>query len=153
MCTVLSLLRLTDAVLKVLGFFLISLRTDVHIPGLRGIMSSFNPMLQPQTCPARQGLAKAGVGITGDMQKLARDFPGLDCASAVCLSSLANQRLNVPPERWSLARTPPSQYISDTTPIMTDVLVEFPMIAQRVDLEVGFELFEGSPKRAQPAPV
>lgn len=70
-------------------------------------MSSFDPILQPQACHARQGLAKAGVGIIGDAQKLARDFPGLTCAGAVCLSSLANQRLTLPPERWSLARAPP----------------------------------------------
>ncbi|KAK9832852.1 hypothetical protein WJX81_007824 [Elliptochloris bilobata] len=52
-------------------------------------------------------LAKAGVGISGDAQKLARDYPGLACAGAVCLSELANQRLSSasrPPERWSLAR-------------------------------------------------
>ncbi len=55
----------------------------------------------------RQGLAKAGVGVTGDVQKLARDFPGLACAGAVCLSNLANQRLPSQPERWSLAREPP----------------------------------------------
>ena len=46
--------------------------------------------------------------MTGDAQKLARDYPGLICSGAICLSSLANQQLTLPPERWSLARAPPS---------------------------------------------
>lgn len=57
-------------------------------------------------CSMRQGLAKAGVGISGDAQKLARDFNGLACAGAVCLSDMANKRLSDAgrlPERWSLA--------------------------------------------------
>ena len=45
--------------------------------------------------------------MTGDVQKLARDFPGQVCAGAVCLSQLANQRLTLQPERWSLAREQP----------------------------------------------
>ena len=48
--------------------------------------------------------------MTGDAQKLARDFGGLACAGAVCLSEMANQRLRGRgqlPERWSLARAGP----------------------------------------------
>ncbi len=50
------------------------------------------------------------MGVTGDAQKLARDFGGLACAGAVCLSEMANQRLRGRgqlPERWSLARAGP----------------------------------------------
>ena len=60
-----------------------------------------------QLVSAMQGIRKAGVGISGDAQKLMRDF-GLQCEGLVDLSEEANLRLCHPasgraPEKWSLA--------------------------------------------------
>lgn len=57
-----------------------------------------------------QDIAKAGVGSSGDAQKLMRDF-GVACAGMVDLSEEANLRLCGPgsvrlPEKWSLSRAP-----------------------------------------------
>ena len=59
-------------------------------------------------CGRGQAIAKAGVGCSGDAQKLMRDF-GLAMAGGVDLSEEANLRLCGPgaqrmPEKWSLSR-------------------------------------------------
>ena len=58
-----------------------------------------------------QDVKKAGVGISGDAQKLMRDF-GLQCAGLVDLSEEANSRTcsaasGAVPEKWSLASKQP----------------------------------------------
>ena len=58
-----------------------------------------------------QDVKKAGVGISGDGQKLMRDF-GLQCAGLVDLSEEANLRMcsnpsGAMPEKWSLASESP----------------------------------------------
>ncbi len=58
-----------------------------------------------------QDVKKAGVGISGDAQKLMRDF-GLQCAGLVDLSEEANLRMcsassDTMPEKWSLASESP----------------------------------------------
>ena len=57
-----------------------------------------------------QDVRKAGVGISGDAQKLMRDF-GLQCAGLVDLSEEANLRMcassDTMPEKWSLASESP----------------------------------------------
>lgn len=58
--------------------------------------------------PAYQDICKAGVGISGDAHKLARDY-GIQVDGLLCLSEQANLRLPGPdgkpclPQRWSLA--------------------------------------------------
>ena len=67
------------------------------------MMSMLRPNRDP--CIAVE-ILKAGVGISGDAQKLRRDYT-LGCAGLVNLASYANQRL--PPaerQKWSLAGEP-----------------------------------------------
>ena len=48
-------------------------------------------------------MRKAGVGISGDSQKLMRDF-GVACSGLVDLADMANERLEPGlVQRWSLA--------------------------------------------------
>ncbi|CAK0738070.1 hypothetical protein CVIRNUC_000989 [Coccomyxa viridis] len=68
--------------------------------------SGITPSLSRILCSA--DVKKAGVGISGDAQKLMRDF-GLQCAGLVDLSEEANLRMcsassDTMPEKWSLAR-------------------------------------------------
>ena len=68
-------------------------------------------MPRPMSLLPMQDVKKAGVGISGDAQKLMRDF-GLQCAGLVDLSEETNLRLRsapsgAVPEKWSLASKPP----------------------------------------------
>ena len=71
----------------------------------------------PEALLPTQDVRKAGVGISGDAQKLMRDF-GLQCAGLVDLSEEANLRMcsasfGTTPEKWSLASesSPPADQI------------------------------------------
>ena len=72
----------------------------------RRMWHAFEEVLLPM-----QDIRKAGVGISGDAQKLMRDF-GLQCAGLVDLSEEANLRMcsassDTMPEKWSLASESP----------------------------------------------